>query len=194
MDIKQQTKVSERNCNEFYKQMYRQPFDAKSQLVNLEQFSTDCILIDCCGWHYRDLFPNNNIISLETVKTVLEFKLDPAKFNKLIDNQQDNRINWPPVVCSNPVLIFDRSPILKYRTVSDLVDVLSNAVQKYQASQLIVNLHTTFIDDPRLMDRFNNFSKICISGFTIKEFVYTTSNDKLFMHFKRNYVVQSNSH
>ena len=86
-------------------------------------------------------------------------------------------------------MIFDRSPILKYRTVSDLIDVFSNTVKKYQASQLLVQLHTTFIDDPRLVDRFYNFSKICIAEFTIKEFVYNTNNDKLFIHFKRNYVV-----
>lgn len=189
MDIKLQTKVSDKNRNEFYQQVYRQQFDNKSQLINLEQFSTDCILVDCCGWHYRDLFPNNNIISLETVKSALEFKLDPVKFNKLVDNQQDNQVNWPPVACADPVLIFDRSPMLKYLTVSALVDVLSSVVKKYQASELLVHLHTTFVDDPRLMDRFYNFSKICIAEFTIKEFVYDTSNDKLFMHFKRNYVV-----
>ena len=189
MDIRLQTKVSDQNRSEFYQQVYRQQFDTRSQLIDLDQFSTDCVLVDCCGWHYRDLFPNNNIISLETVKTALEFKLDPGKFNKLIDNQQDDQINWPTVVCVDPVLIFDRSPMLKYCSVSSLVDVLSDAVKKYQASQLVVHLHTMFIDDPRLTDRFYNFSNICITGFIIKEFVYNSNNDKLFIHFKRNCVV-----
>lgn len=188
MDIRLQTKVSDSNRDEFYQQVYRQQFDTRPQLINLEQFSTDCILVDCCGWHYRDLFPNN-ITSLETVKTALEFKLNPTKFDKLIDNQQDHQINWPTVVCVDPVLIFDRSPMLKYLSISELVDVLSNAVKKYQAGQLIVHLHTTFIDDPRLTDRFYNFSNICIAGFVIKEFVYNSNNDKLFIHFKRTCVI-----
>ena len=57
MDITLQTKVSDINRSQFYKQVYRQQFDTKQFLVDLDIFTNECILVDCCGWHYRDLFP-----------------------------------------------------------------------------------------------------------------------------------------
>ena len=189
MDIKLQTKVTDNNRADFYQVAYYQQLDAKDQLINLEQFSSDCVLVDCCGWYYRDLFPDNNVIILETVKTALQFKLDLTKFNKLVDDRQDHQLSWPPVTTTRPVLIFDRSPMLKYRDIPNLVNVLSAAVEKYQADQLIVNLNTAFIDDPRLVDRFYNLSSFCIDNFVVKEFFYSTNDTKLFIHFKRTCVI-----
>ena len=187
MDITTQTKVTDNNRDKFYKHVYRQQFNSKSQLIDLSEFSSDCVLIDCCGWHYRNTFPDKNIIILETVKSALQFKLDRNKFNRLIDDQQDHTISWPPLEIINPVLIFDRSPILKYRSVSDLVDLLSNASTIYCASQLVINVDTTFVDDPRVVDRFYNLSKISIPNFIVVEFVYKSTTNNLFMHFRRKH-------
>lgn len=187
MDIKLQTKVTNDNRDQFYKQVYRHQFNSKSQLVDLTKFSNDCVIVDCCGWYYRDLFPGNNIISLETLKNALQFKLDRSKFNKLINDQKDHIIGWPPLDTINPVLIFDRSPMLKYRSIPDLVSVLSDAAETYCASQLVVNIDTTFVDDSRVVDRFYNLSAISIKNFTVVEFTYHTTTNKLFMHFRRKH-------
>jgi hypothetical protein len=188
MDKTSQTKVTDNNRDQFYKHVYRQQFDSKSQLVELAKFSNDCVLIDCCGWHYRNTFPDKNTIILETVKNALQFKLDRNKFDKLIDDQQDHKISWPPLKTINPVLIFDRSPILKYRSVCDLVHLLSDVSKIYCASQLIVNIDTTFVDDPRMVDRFYNLSAISIPNFIVVEFAYKTTTNKLFIHFRRKHV------
>jgi hypothetical protein len=187
MDITIQTKVTDNNRDQFYKQVYRQQFDTKSQLIDLARFSNDCVIIDCCGWHYRNTFPDKNVICLETVKSALQFKLDCARFNKLVDDRQDRVIGWPPLETTDPVLVFDRSPMLKYLSILDLVSILSNAVETYNASQLIINIDTTFVDDCRMADRFYNLSTISIPNFLVLEFVYKISTRKLFMHFSRKH-------
>lgn len=185
MDITLQTKIGDNNRDDFYQQVYRQQFKSKQQLINLELFSNDCVLIDCCGWHYRNLFPNNNIKILETVKNALQFKLDRSTFDKLINDQLDHHIGWPELNTVSPVLIFDQSPMLKYRSISNLNKLLNDAVENFHASELIVNLNTTFIDDTRLTDRFYNLSNISISNFIIVEFTYNANSKKLFIHTKR---------
>lgn len=187
MDINLQTKVNDNNRQQFYQQVYRHQFDSKSSLVNLDMFSNDCVLIDCCGWHYRDLFPNKKIISLETVRSALQFKLDRSRFDKLIDNQKDTHIGWPTLSVKDPVLIFDRSPILRYQPIDVLVNILNSAVEKYNASELVVNLSLVTVDDDRLRDRFYNFSSMSIRNFTVREFVYNIETSRLFVRFKKNY-------
>jgi hypothetical protein len=182
-----QTKVKDDNRDSFYQQVYQHQLDSKQQLINLELFSNECVLVDCCGWHYRNMFPNSNIKSLETVKNAVQFKLDRAMFDKLIDDQQDHHIAWPDLNTVDPVLIFDRSPMLKYRGIPELTKILTDAVEKYHASELVVNLTTTFIDDVRLTDRFYNLSSITIKHFTVTEFTYSANSNKLFMHVKRNH-------
>jgi hypothetical protein len=187
MDMMLQTKVKDHNQDRFYQQVYRHQFDTRQQLINLELFSNACVLIDCCGWHYRDLFPDSSVKILETVKNALQFKFDPSSFDKLIDDRQDHNIRWPKLDIVNPVLIFDRSPMLKYHGILDLTNVLDSAVKKYHASELIVNLDTTFIDDVRLVDRFYNLSSISIDNFIMIEFVYKANLKQLFIHAKRKH-------
>ena len=189
MDIMLQTEVRDDNRDRFYQQVYHHQFNSKQQLINLELFSNDCVLVDCCGWHYRNVFPNNNVKSLETVKSAMQFKLDRQLFDKLINDQQDHYIGWPDLNTVDPVLIFDRSPMLKYRSIPELTKILTDAVEKYHASELVVNLTTTFIDDVRLTDRFYNLSSINIKDFTVREFMYDANSNKLFMHVKRNHVI-----
>jgi|LakMenEpi03Aug12_release.lakeMendotaPanAssembly.Ray.scaffolds.fasta_scaffold437595_1 hypothetical protein len=188
MGIILQTKVTDENRDKFYQQVYCQQFDSKHQLINLEIFSNECVLVDCCAWHYYDMFPNNRIIRLETVKNALQFKLSRNKFDKLVDDQQDHCIRWPSLDVVTPVVVFDRSPMLKYRSLANLTNLLTSVSNAYQASHLIINMNTTFIDDTRLVDRFYNMASINIPGFTVKEFVYSVSINKLFIHFGCNHV------
>ena len=108
MDITLQTKVTDSNRSQFYNHVYCQQFESKSQLINLEMISSDCVVIDCCGWHYQNLFPNKNIVILETVKTALQFKIDRSKFSKLINDQQDHVIKWPDLEVIDAALVFDQ--------------------------------------------------------------------------------------
>jgi hypothetical protein len=187
MDTKLQTKINDHNRGQFYQQVYSQQLGTKQQLVNLEMFSNDCVLIDCCGWHYQNIFFDKKIIKLETLTTASQYKLERNQFDKLIDDGPDRPIRWPKLNLSDPVLIFDRSPMLKYLSPEQMSSILVDAVTQYQASDLVVNLDIKFIDDSRLVDRFSTLSTISVSDFTVREFVYSCHNSKLFIHFKRNH-------
>lgn len=187
MEIKLKTKVNDNNRIQVYQTVYRQQFDTKQELVDLDLFSNDCVLIDCCGWHYQQIFPDKKIIKLETVASALQFKLDQKQFDKLVDHQIDkNIIRWPNLSISTPALIFDRSPILKYRSIDNLLDMLNEVIDHYNANDLVINLETMFIDDPRFVDRFYNLANMKILNFTVREFTYSTHTFKLYIHFKRN--------
>ena len=187
MEIKSQTQVTEKNRAQFYQTLYSQQLDSKQQLINLEKFPNECILIDCCGWHYRNLFQHKKIISLETFKTAKQFNLGIDRFDKLIDDRTDLQITWPELDLIDATLVFDRSPILKYRNIDNLTDILTAAIGQYKAKHLILNMNIMFIDDDRLTDRFYNMTEIRILNFTVREFAYNTSTNKLFIQWTRNY-------
>lgn len=187
MDIKLQSSPGNHNRDQYYQQVYSQQHDTKQQLVNLEMFADNCVLIDCCAWHYQNIFVDKQIIKLETVHTAQQYKLDHTQFDKLVDVQQDRPIRWPTLNLLDPVLIFDRSPMLKYLSLDQISSLLTNAAVQCQASDLVINLDTKFIDDPRLVDRFYNLASICIENFTVREFVYSTRANKLFVHLVRDH-------
>jgi hypothetical protein len=187
MDTKLQTKINNDNRNQFYQRVYCQQLETKQQLVNLEMFSNDCVLIDSCGWHYQNIFFNKKIIKLETLTTALQYKLERNQFDKLIDDGPNRPIQWPELNLSNPVLIFDRSPMLKYLVPEQISSILAAVATRYQAEDLVVNLNIKFIDDSRLADRFFTLSTVGMLDFTVREFVYSCHDNKLFIHFKRNH-------
>jgi hypothetical protein len=168
-----QTKVTPKNQLEFYQNVYRMQSDSKDQLVNLDNFDTDCVVIDCCGSHYRTHF-DKNIIVLETIRSAKEFGFSKNQFDKLIDNRDGQPLTWPALSISAPVLIFDRSPMLKYLSLEDLCSTVSVAAEKYQAVSIVIRHHLFFVDDSRLVDRFYNFCNFKIKNYCVTQFLYDT--------------------
>ena len=63
METKQQTKVTEQNKSDFFLRMYYHQTATKDQLVNLDLLKeSTVVLVDCCGWHYKKLFPQKSVI------------------------------------------------------------------------------------------------------------------------------------
>lgn len=169
----EQTKVTEANRAAFYKTLYPQQLDCQEKLIQLtHQTIGQYIVIDSCSWHYKACWPNANIIGLECLSTALEFKLQTHQFDKLIDTRQPDNIAWPNLNTNNPALIFDRSPILKYKTVSEIVNIVVSAADKYQANAVFLNIQSVFVDDIRLTDRFNNLINLQLPNFIVKKFYY----------------------
>ena len=189
METKQQTKITEQNKNNFFLTVYHHQTKTKDQLVNLDSLKESVIiLVDCCGWHYKKLFPHKSIIGFETIKTVKNFVLDKTYFDRLIDNQTDNRIGWPGVVADNYAVVFDCSPLLKYRTVDQIYDILNNVANKYAPGTILLEQSLVFIDDSRLVDRFYNLTKLAINGYVVTKFNYDTDVMHLSMRFQKKVV------
>jgi hypothetical protein len=177
MEIKLQTTVTDQNRHDFLKKVYPQLGQAKNQLIQLDQIdATTFIMADCCGWHYKSLWPDRSILGLETYYSIKNFKLDQSYVQGIIDDRDYSSIKWPNLIADNCALIFDRSPVLKYRNVNDIVDVMSTAAQHYNPKCIVFNFSTLFIDDSRLIDRIHSLSTLLIPGYIVIEFVYTTTN------------------
>jgi len=186
MDIRQQTKVTDQNSNDFFCQVYYHQTATKEQLVNLDDFNeSNIILVDCCGWYYKKLFPNKSIIAFETLKTVKQFKLDNTYFDRLIDNQTDSRIGWPSISPGNCAVIFDRSPLLNYLTLEQISNILAKITDSYLPNTVVLEQRLIFLDDFRSLDRFYNIAKIEIAGYVVTKFIYDTDVMHLSIRFKK---------
>jgi hypothetical protein len=186
MDIKHQTKVTEQNLNSFFQKLYHHQTNNKEQLVDLDALNEPtAIVVDCCGWHYKKLFPTKSVIAVETINTVRQFNLDKTYFDRLIDNQSDLRLGWPSIPTGNCAVIFDRSPLLKYQTLEQISNVLDKVANKYVPDTVILEQSLIFIDDVRSLDRFYNIAKIEIAGYVVTKFIYDTDAMHLAIRFKK---------
>lgn len=184
METRLQTKVTDQNRLDFYKTVYPQLTKSKDQLIQLNRHNVSSyVFADCCGWHYKTLWPDLTIFGLETLNSIKEYKLERSKFQGIIDSRDYSNIKWPNVNAFDCALIFDHSGILKYRTIEDIINVISSAAEKYQPKIIVFRSLTMFIDDPRLTDRFVELSKILIPGFVVTAVSYYEIN--LAMEFKR---------
>jgi len=180
MEIKLQTKVTDQNSQDFFKNVYPHLNNSKDQLIQLNDYNVSTfVLVDCCGWHYKSIWQELSIIGLETLSTLKEYKLDRQKFQGIIDNRDHTNIKWPAIDVNNCALIFDRSVLLKYRTVDNIVNVITDAAEKYYPAHIVLNAATLFIDDSRFGDRVTALSKLIIPGYVVTSFVYSITNIKI---------------
>jgi len=180
MELKLQSKVSEHNRQEFYNTVYPHASTPASELIQLDKLNASTYVIaDSCGWYYKTVWPDANVISLETLSAIKEYKLERFKFQGMIDNRDHTNIKWPTIDVADCALIFDRCPILKYRTVTDIVNVISGAATKYNPKSIIFNASATFIDDPRLTDRISVLASMLIPGYVVINFSYDTVTVKI---------------
>lgn len=179
-----QTAVHNNNMQEFYKNVYYMQADSRDQLIDLAEFTNPCMLVDCCGAHYKTLF-QQDVFVLETVRSFKEYKFSRDQFDKLIDNQIDELVRWPTVDILSPVLIFDRSPLLKYLSIGNLCRLVSVAAEQYQAINIVIRQKLCFVDDTRVTDRFYNFYNFKIKNYCIEKFLYNVNNGQYHIQLKR---------
>ena len=186
METRQQTKTTDQNRDLFYRRVYHHQTADRSQLVELDRLTEKSIvMIDCCGWHYKNLFPEKTVIGLETISTVKQFKLDRMYFDKIVDDQNSNRVGLPSLDLDECAVIFDRSPILKYCSLEKIKTILNEVAVKYRPSTIILNQSLMFTDDSRIADRFYELAKLSVSGYFVKDFEYTTETDHWYIKFQR---------
>lgn len=186
MEPKLQTKVTDQNRFGLHSNVYNRTTKTKDQLIQLDNFnSTNFIIVDSGAQQYRQFWPNVNIVELEALNTIKSFNATPANKCKLLDDRVYNDIKWPTVNVLDCALIFDYSTFLKYRTVSDIVNLISFAANKYNANDIVFRSLTMFVDDARLTDRFENLSQLMINGYIVTEFNYNVKH--LTVSYRKKY-------
>lgn len=179
-----QTAVTDQNQRQFYQNVYRQQLHSKSKLVQLDQHPADCyIMVDCCGWHYKNIWTQCNVLSIETESSIKSFGLQSESFDGTIDDSDLSSITWPVLPADNCVLIFDRPLVLKYLTESALLSIVNSAAAYYNAKKVVVRIDPNLLDDSRLKDRFDNVCQLKLPQYVVHQFNYSPS--ELFVIYKR---------
>jgi len=187
MDLKQ-TQITDQNRSQFYRNVYPHQTESTNQLIDIGNINVDNIIpIDCCGWYYKNMFPEKNVLPIDPVKTALEFKLSKDKIYKLVDNRVDHTLSWPKFFVDDCAVIFDRSPILKYLTIDQLITLFNNVQQTYQPKFLVARLKLMFIDSTRLTDRFYNVSTVQVNNSVVDQFHYNADRDYVYMCFRKKH-------
>jgi hypothetical protein len=181
MEQKLQTKVTLENQKDFYQSLYRND----RTLVALDQLLvTEYLLVDCNQEQYCKKYPNLNIVLLTTLSTAKQFNLSRDQFDYLIDNQIYNNLHWPKIPTTNCAIIFDHSPVLKYLTVPEIINVLETVSDRYCPAIILLQSSLFFIDDCRVNDRFYNLVDIKIKNYVVEKFYYDTPTTELTIQFK----------
>lgn len=160
--------------------------DPAQSLIDISRESSDVVAIDCCGWHYARIF-DRPVIMLETVSSARNYQLSPAQWTKLIDDRTDSLV-WPKLSgVIDPVIILDRSPILKYRTMPEIMALLHDICQSYRPAKIVVCGSLLFVDDSRLIDRFQSWSSLAtLPDYVVAKFCYDTDRMCYEIYLKRH--------
>lgn len=185
MEQKTQTQITDQNRNAFREQLYQQ-----NNTVDIGQLTESTVIaIDCQGYRYQAQYPSKTVLPLETMTNVVDFRIPKQQFYKFIDNRQSDRLGWPKVDAENCAVLFDCSPILKYRTVKEISLILSEVSNRYLPSTIIVNLNLMHVDDSRLTDRFYNMAQIQLDQYVVQEFVYKADHKSALIKFSRKVIL-----
>lgn len=182
----QQTKATDSNRQDFYRAVYPVQNDTIDQLIDISGFSEPVIAVDCCGWHYSKLF-NRPMIKVETTTSVENYKLTSQHYTHLLDDH-DDILRWPALPDTvNAVLLLDRSPLLKYRSLQEISDIVDTMIQIYQPGRVLIRGHLRFVDDCRLVDRLTNwFGFLNRAGHVTTKFLYDTDSGMYCVHLKKH--------
>ena len=181
MEHKKQTQITDQNRKEFQETLYQQ-----TSAVDISVLSERTIIAaDCQGHKYQKLYPTKNVLALETMSNVRDFQIPKEQFYRLIDNRQYHKLGWPKIDINDCAVLFNCSPILKYRTVEEISSILDEVSIRYLPTTIVVNLNLMHVDDNRLSDRFYNMSKLRLNMYVVQEFLYNADTKSLLVHFHR---------
>jgi hypothetical protein len=185
MENKKQTQVTDQNRKDFQAALHQHAgtFDISTLAEQT------IIAVDCQGHKYQLLHPSKSVLALETMSNVLDFRIPKDQFYKFVDDRQYNKLGWPKVDVKDCAVLFDCSPILKYRTVEEISLILDEVSNRYLPTTIVVNLNLMHVDDNRLADRFYNMAKLRLSLYVVQEFSYNANAKSLLVKLHRKVTV-----
>lgn len=166
-----QTKVTDTNRSDFFKAVYPHQTKTKDQLIQLDKLNSNTVIvIDSCGWYYKELWSDLNVVSIETRHSIDQYHL--TSVDGVIEEDPYSDFVWPNIIHSNTAIVLDYAPITKYRTFQELTKLLADAAKCYNASTVTFRQYVCFVDVPKLGCIFEELSLLRIPGYIITEFLY----------------------
>jgi len=175
MEHYKKTEVTDSNRNDYFRAVYKVQTLRKDELINLHQYSTfPIVIVDSCGWYYKEHFPNANIVKFEGIQTCKMYNLSPNHFDKLFnDNTEIPKI--PNLDFKNSTLIIDHSPVLlKYRTVAQAKEILEQCCYAVSAETARIRMSLVTFGDERFCDRAASLLTMVPDNYIITSVHYTT--------------------
>lgn len=165
----QETRVTDKNRNAFYKMLYPVLAMPREKLINLNLYKNSTkIIIDSCAWHYKEVFPDHNIIQVESLQTCKAYQLPRSRADVIYTS------NFPAMPNPESVLILDHAPLLKYKSTSQLHTMLTELADNTQANIIIVRMSAVTLGDYRFHDRVKELVNITPINFITTEFSYSS--------------------
>jgi len=181
------TYPTDRNRDEFYRMLYRVQNLPKDQLIDLGDLDTSCpiLIIDSCGWYYRQHFPGHDITVIESVTVCKDYRLGLDRFDKMFDNR-NQQMRWPRLPVIDPVLILDQSPLLfKYQAPGDVPKALEPMISLYRPREIRMRVSLVTLDDPRFCDRVQHITSMIPPGYVVSYLEYDPEKLRLDLKRKR---------
>lgn len=177
------------HSQEFYQQIYVVQTLGRDELIDLGEFSTDrpVIVVDSCGWYYQKMFPQHNIRRMEGITTCKNMNLDRSRVDILFDDR-DKHLSFPKISLDNAVLILDHSVLLKYRTPSEVHEILNRLTVAIPCTDIYIRMALLYSNDNRFQDRLQQQIKILPAGYTVVKFNLdlNAKYQPLIAHFRKN--------
>jgi hypothetical protein len=175
-----------RNRDKFYHTVYKVLRMDKTQLINLDDFTTSIpiLIVDSCAWYYKKHFQSHNIIQVENVLTCKHFDLAKDQVDKIYTEHDRNNIKWPKsIYVPGSVLILDYSNLTQYRTIPELTKLLTDLTTATNAEIVRMRMSIVNSGDYRFTNRVMAFSSIVPEKYVIENFIY--NNDAVVTSFRR---------
>ena len=163
----EQVNITDQNRQFYYKAQYNIDY-VKNNLINLGSHANETIVaVDSCGYLYRNHFSDLTLQVVENSQMVKLFNLDHTYYDKLFDSLESI------TVVRNGVLLLDHCPsIFKYKTLDQLVDVISTLTKTIDPKYCIGRIALITLADNRLADRFKSLSQIIPDNYIVCRYCY----------------------
>lgn len=177
-----QTKVTDSNKEDFYKVVYPVSAMSKDRLLNIEDYPGTKVIVDSAGLTYQLNFPSQNIIKIEKIQTCKEFQFNKNHFDKLYKDDPNF-----PVIKVKGTLILDHSPLLKYKTETELKQVIKSLTECIYTETVVLRMAVSTMGDYRFTDRIRNLINFIPDNFLIENLNYDSQTITVRLKRKKVY-------
>jgi hypothetical protein len=132
------------------------------------------------------MFPNLDIVQVEGLSTCKNYQLNKTQVDKIF-NDINQQLKFSNMHYPGSILVMDHANFLKYRSVSQLNQLLNELTQNIQPKEVYIRMSTATMGDFRLHDRIKDLVNIVPVNYITSTFSYCNSLLTATYKIKQNY-------
>ncbi len=179
----------ERNRERFREHVYPVMQMRPEQLVNLDQFSHDkiVVMVDCCADVYKKQFPAHSIVRVEGVFACKNYAYQPREIDHIFDDKDFELTRFPDMNYPGSVLLMDHSLFIKYRNGKDLQHLLTQMTHNIDPDLVIVRHHSFAFDEYRFGNRVAELMQMIPDNYTVSKLHFDEKDLDIRFRKKKTY-------